>query len=80
MLHLLQVFAIEVVPVDDGTPIVDTNLGLQYLTRMDGKVSSATGLAASQWKLFYDNYFVKFITIWELDQTFQIPLVVSSTI
>ena len=33
-----QQFWIDILPVDDGTPRIVTNLGLQWLEYMDGKV------------------------------------------
>lgn len=33
-----QLFRVEILPVDDGTPRIVTNLGLQWLEYMDGKV------------------------------------------
>lgn len=33
-----QKFSIEILPVDDGTPRIVTNLGLQWLEYMDDKV------------------------------------------
>lgn len=33
-----QHFQIDILPVDDGTPRIVTNLGLQWLEYMDGKV------------------------------------------
>lgn len=33
-----QKFKIEILPVDDGTPRIVTNLGLQWLEYMDNKV------------------------------------------
>lgn len=33
-----QQFQVDILPVDDGTPRIVTNLGLQWLEYMDGKV------------------------------------------
>lgn len=33
-----QHFQVDILPVDDGTPRIVTNLGLQWLEYMDGKV------------------------------------------
>lgn len=33
-----QKFKIDILPVDDGTPLIFTNLGLQWLEYMDNKV------------------------------------------
>lgn len=33
-----QQFLVDILPVDDGTPRIVTNLGLQWLEYMDGKV------------------------------------------
>ena len=33
-----QQFHVDILPVDDGTPRIVTNLGLQWLEYMDGKV------------------------------------------
>ena len=46
--HLcLQQCEIEVIPVDDGTPVLETNLGLHHLEYVDGKVSdTATAILA----------------------------------
>lgn len=35
-----QKFKIDILPVDDGTPRIVTNLGLQWLEYMDNKVGS----------------------------------------
>lgn len=39
-----QRFKVDILPVDDGTPRVVTNLGLQWLEYMDGKVTGCLGL------------------------------------
>lgn len=39
-----QKFKIEILPVDDGTPRIVTNLGLQWLEYMDNKVRRAPNL------------------------------------
>lgn len=36
-----QKFKIDILPVDDGTPRIVTNLGLQWLEYMDNKVQTA---------------------------------------
>lgn len=40
-----QRFKVDVLSVDDGTPRVVTNLGLQWLEYMDGKVTACLGSA-----------------------------------
>ena len=44
----MQVFSIRVTPVDDGTPILDVNLGLQYLDMVQGEVSDDRPTPASK--------------------------------
>lgn len=51
-LHFCQVvtaapqhFQVDILPVDDGTPRVVTNLGLQWLEYIDGKVTAGLGSA-----------------------------------
>lgn len=41
-----QRFKVDVLSVDDGTPRVVTNLGLQWLEYVDGKVTACVGLAS----------------------------------
>lgn len=41
-----QRFAVDVLSVDDGTPRVVTNLGLQWLEYVDGKVTACPGSAS----------------------------------
>lgn len=40
-----QHFKVDILPVDDGTPRVVTNLGLQWLEYIDGKVTAGLGSA-----------------------------------
>ena len=40
-----QRFKVDILFVDDGTPRVITNVGLQWLEYMDGKVTACLGLA-----------------------------------
>lgn len=35
---VLQSFDIKVLPMDDGTPVLHTNLGLQFLEHSNGQV------------------------------------------
>lgn len=37
-LLFLQSFDIKVLPMDDGTPVLHTNLGLQFLEHSNGQV------------------------------------------
>lgn len=39
-----QRFRMDILPVDDGTPRVVTNQGLQWLEYVDGKVTGCLGL------------------------------------
>lgn len=39
-----QRFRMDILPVDDGTPRVVTNQGLQWLEYVDGKVTACLGL------------------------------------
>ena len=40
-----QRFKVDVLSVDDGTPRIVTNLGLQWLEYVDGKVTACLGSA-----------------------------------
>ena len=41
-----QKFKVDILPVDDGTPRIVTNLGLQWLEYMDNKVGPCWPLGA----------------------------------
>ncbi|KAL6048030.1 hypothetical protein STEG23_036151, partial [Scotinomys teguina] len=43
-----QQFHVDIIPVDDGTPRIVTNLGLQWLEYMDGKIS----LCVTEYSMF----------------------------
>ena len=54
---LLQKFKIQVEPVDDGTPRLITNMGLDYLEYLNGVVSFFSSVSLFHvllvWKIFF---------------------------
>lgn len=49
-----QRFQVDILPVDDGTPRVVTNLGLQWLEYTDGKVTPAWAQLGLLLRLFLE--------------------------